>query len=183
MASEIYDIVTSNVKSADLLSVANYNTYNPHPDFPDEKDATGAYVNKIRPIKSGGVWWLNAGNSNAAEYTRYVSVVHNFKVDRYNGPTNAMLKVRPALTLNSSILANVAGRRVGDLVRFADMMWIIITGTFVVCEDCIGSSPFNKDWKSPYAQYYTNIPNPEGGTALKSTVKQYIDDWLTYWKS
>lgn len=157
----MYEIVASNVNSISLLTVAQYNTYNPADADPETW--------KVPPIKGGGAWWLN----NAGEYSRCAYVVSHNESVPYSAVVNGGLKVRPLLSLKSSIL-NPTGDdpvEVGTVVSFGNTTWVVITGTLVVCEDAIGSSPFRDDWKALDALDYT-----------KSTVKKYCDEWLAYWK-
>lgn len=155
----MYEIAASNVNAISLLTLAQFNNYN------DPTKDPSTY--KIPPIKGGGPWWL----STAGDYTRCMYVVLYNKVTPYSAVVNGGLKVRPVLTLKSSIVTTATGVKVGDTVSFGNTTWIVLSGTFVICEDSIGSCAYRDDWKATDALDYN-----------KSTIKTFLTEWLNYWK-
>lgn len=182
----MYTVPASKLSKVDLLTKAQFESYNNPASLDPEHEW------KIPTIS--GDWWLQDASIDETKtvsgvtttipgHTRYVYVVHNNKVTKYTGVVNcSSMKVRPLLTLSSSILNSnpAAGElvAVGDLVTFANIEWVVLTGTLLIPRDSIGCCAFNLDWKSQKAQvYYTS-----GASGYTSTVKKYLNDWFTYWK-
>ena len=181
----MYTVLNTNVRSVDLLTKAQFTSYN----NPDSLDPEHEW--KIPPIS--GDWWLQDASTDETKtvsgqtitipgYTRYVYVVHNNKVTKYTGVVNcSSMKVRPLLVLNTSILNSNPSKElvaIGDIVKFADIEWVVLSGTQLIPRDSIGCCAFNLDWKSQKAQvYYIS-----GASGYVSTVKKYLNDWFAYWK-
>ena len=182
----MYTVPASKLYSVDLLTKSQFISYNDPTSLDPEHEW------KIPPIS--GDWWLQDASTDETKnvsgetitipgHTRYVYVVHNNKLTKYTGVVNcSSMKVRPLLTLNSSILNSnpAAGEIVAirDLVLFANIEWVVLTGTALIPRDSIGCCAFNLDWKSQKAQVYYIA----GTSGYKSTVKTYLEEWFKFWK-
>lgn len=107
----------------------------------------------------GGFWWLRSpGNdSNRAANVSYSGYFCSRDVDY------EFYKVRPALKINlkSSTL------KIGDIFKFGDRMFEIISDDLAFCLTDIGMHCFREKWEANDANNYE-----------KSDIKKYIDNWF-----
>lgn len=177
MVSIPENIPTSRIVSIDLLTVAQFNQYK-NITIQIDDETTAPLISEL-----GSDWWL----SNAGSMTRYVYVVHKDKAMTYSGTVNnGNMKVRPIINFNGSTIYGTYGTEVvkqGSIISFGGTEWIVLAPTIALSKSGIGCCAFNLDWKDLNAQKYTQIPLPTTPVTYKnSTVKDFVDNWLLYWK-
>ena len=111
----------------------------------------------IAPLSA--VWWWLRAPGSISYYAAYV--IDFGYVDYYGDNVSCVGGVRPALIYNPTEIV-----KVGDKVEVAGYLWTIISDNMMLCDDIIGKSAFEKDWRADDANDYE-----------KSDIKKWIEKW------
>lgn len=107
-------------------------------------------------------WWWLRSPGNYSNLAAYVDLDGDVRIHG-NSVIYSNVAVRPALKISNLTSANLIP---GDKIIVAGQNWTVISDTYAIADDAIGTHCFREDWRAKDANMYE-----------KSDVKKYIEDW------
>ncbi len=138
------------VTDVTLLSASEYNTYR----------SQISSVSTYWWLREPGSWWSS---------TQYVpsNVMPNGSIEIFYA-SNANWSIRPVLVCD----LNGTGLEIGNKLRFAGYDWTVISDSLVLCDSCVGNSPFGpgNTWVKSQSETLTT-PYDD------SYAKTWVENW------